>query len=168
MTLDLLFTVLMIAGAVYGYIYIGGVNNATSSELGAAFWPRLILGLMILLLIVNLVTIIVKKNGKAPITGKGVAAFFKSKLFIGMVICAATAFILPWLGFIPTCALFLVAYGILLGEKRPAVLALTAVVATLLLYIIFQGPLAIYLPRGVGFLRSFALAMEGLLALVGF
>lgn len=168
MTLDLLFTVLLLIGSVYMFFYIGAVDNGTASELGAAFWPRLILGIMIVLLVISLIQTIRKKNGKGEFSKESVKAFFKSKLLVGMVICVVTAIVLPILGFIPTCAAFLIAYGILLGEKRPHVLALTAVIASLLLYFVFQGPLAIYLPRGVGFLRSFALMMESLLALVGF
>lgn len=166
MTLDIIFNVLLLAASIYCYIYIGGADNSTATELGAAFWPRLILGLMILLLIIGLVNMIRKKDSKGPISGEAVAAFFKSKLLIGMLICVATAVVLPYIGFIPTSFLFLVAFGILLGERRPHILVLTGVVATLILYIIFQGPLSIFLPRGYGFFRSFALFMEELLTLI--
>ncbi len=166
MTLDLIFSVLLLAGAIYCFIFIGGSDNSTATELGAAFWPRLILGLLILLLVVGLVNMIRKKDGKTPVTGEAVKAFFKSKLLVGMVICIVTAVILPYIGFIPTSFLFLIAFGVLLGEKRPAVLLLTGLVATLILYIVFQGPLSIFLPRGYGFFRSFALMMEELLGLI--
>lgn len=166
MTLDLIFNVVLLIASVYCFIYIGGVDNSTATELGAAFWPRLILGIMIVLLVIGLVNIIRKKNGKAPVTGAAVADFFKSRLLLGMIICAATALILPLIGFIPTSFLFLVAYGILLGEKRPVVLIVTGVAATLILYIIFQGPLSIFLPRGFGFFRSFALMMENVIGLI--
>ena len=58
------------------------------------------------------------------------------------------------------------AYGVLLGERRPVVLLVTGVVATLILYIIFQGPLSIFLPRGYSFFRSFALTMEGFIGMI--
>lgn len=57
-------------------------------------------------------------------------------------------------------------YFVLLGEKRPQMLVITGVVATLVLYIIFQGPLSIFLPRGFGFFRSFALTMESLIGMI--
>ncbi len=166
MTLDLIFNVFLLVFSIYCFIYIGAVDNATATELGAAFWPRLILGIMIVLLVIGLVNLLRKKNGKGAVSGEGVKNFFKGKLFLGMVICAVTALILPVIGFIPTSILFLVAYGILLGEKRPKVLAITGIAATLLLYIIFQGPLSIFLPRGQWFFRNFALAMENLIGMI--
>ena len=166
MTLDILFNVLLLAASIYCFIYIGGADNSTATELGAAFWPRLILGIMIVLLAIGLVNMIRKKDSKVPVDGAAVAAFFKSKLLIGMIICAIAAVILPYIGFIPTSFLFLIAFGVLLGERRPLILVLTGIVATLILYIIFQGPLSIFLPRGYGFFRNFALAMEGFLSLI--
>lgn len=166
MTLDIIFNVALLAFSVYCFFYIGSVDNATATELGAAFWPRLILGIMIVLLVIGLVGILRKKDGKGAVTGEAVAGFFKSKLLVGIIICAVAAVILPTIGFIPTCFLFLIAYGILLGEKRPVVLIVTGVVATLILYIIFQGPLSIFLPRGSGFFRNFALAMENFLSMI--
>ena len=142
------------------------MDNSTATELGAAFWPRLILGIMIVLLVIGLINLLRKKNGKGEFSAESVKGFFKSPLLIGMVICAVTALILPLVGFIPTSILFLVAYGILLGERRPVVLAVTGVVATLVLYIIFQGPLGIFLPRGQMFFRNFALAMVSFISLI--
>jgi len=166
LTLALIFNAVLLAGAVYCFFFIGSVDNATATELGAAFWPRLILGIMIVLLAIGLVNTIRGKGGKGPVTGGAVAGFFKSKLLLGILICTAAALILPKIGFIPTCFLFLIAYGVLLGEKRPVVLIATGVVATLILYIIFQGPLSIFLPRGIGFFRNFALTMENLLGMI--
>ena len=166
LTLDLIFSVVLLIFSIYCFIYIGGADNSTATELGAAFWPRLILGIMIVLLVISLVNMIRKKEGKTPVNGEAVAGFFKSKLLVGMIVCAVTAIILPMVGFIPTSFLFLIAYGVLLGEKRPVVLIITGVVATLILYIIFQGPLGIFLPRGSGFFRNFALTMENLIGMI--
>ena len=166
MTLDLIFNVVLLIASIYCFIYIGGVDNSTSTELGAAFWPRLILGIMIALLAVGLVNMLRKRDGKAPVSGQAVKEFFKSKLLVGMLVCDITALILPMIGFIPTSFLFLVVYGILLGERRPAVLIITGAAATLILYIIFQGPLSIFLPRGYGFFRNFALSMESVIGMI--
>lgn len=156
----------MLVFSVYCFFYIGGADNGTATELGAAAWPRVILALIIILSVVAIVNMVRKKNGKLPVTGEGFSAFLHSKLLIGMVICGVTAFILQYIGFIPTSFLFLIAYGVLLGEKRPVVLIVTGLVATLILYVIFQGPLSIFLPRGFGFFRSFALTMEGFLGMI--
>ena len=52
------------------------------------------------------------------------------------------------------------------GKSDPQVLVITGVAATLILYIIFQGPLSIFLPRGMFFFRNFALMMESLIGLI--
>ena len=166
LTLDLIFSAVLLVFSIYCFFYIGAVDNGTPTELGAAAWPRVILGLMIVLLAIGIVNMIRKKDGKLPVSAEGFQSFLRSKLLIGMVICAVTAFILPYIGFIPTSFLFLVAYGLLLGEKRPVVLIVTGLVATLVLYVIFQGALSIFLPRGFGFFRSFALTMESVLGMI--
>ena len=166
MNLDIIFNIFLLVMSIYCYFYIGASDNSTATELGAAFWPRLILGLMIMLLVICLINLIRKKDGKMSVDAQNAVVFFKSKLMIGIVICAVTAIILPMIGFIPTSALFLIAFGILLGEKRPAVLVITGIVATLILYVVFQGPLSIFLPRGYGFFRNFALAMENILSMI--
>lgn len=165
-TLDLIFSAVLLIFSIYCFFYIGAADNGTATELGAAAWPRVILGLMIILFAYSIFTMVTKKNGKLPVSGEGFKTFLKSKLVLGMVICAITAFILPYLGFIPTSFLFLIAYGVLLGERRPVPLLLTGVVATLIIYVIFQGPLGIFLPRGYGFLRNFALTMESIIGLI--
>ncbi len=152
--------------SVYCFFLVGAESPApTPTELGAAFWPRIILVAMIALLVANIVNYL-KAN---KVTAQGImgevklGAFFKSKLFVGMLIVFFMALVMPYIGFIPSCLLFLVSYGVLLGEKRLPRLILIALIITILLYALFQGPLSIMLPRGEGFFRDFALVCEGLL-----
>lgn len=89
--------------------------------------------------------------------------FFKSKLFIGMVIVVVMSLLYEPVGFMVTCLLFLIAYGYLLGERRPLNLILTSVIITIILYIGFAVLLGVLLPRGqISFLRNFALFVESL------
>jgi uncharacterized membrane protein len=94
----------------------------------------------------------------------GIIHFLKSKLFFGMIMLVAMAFLYEPLGFLVTCLLFMGGYGVLLGEKkRPVRLLISSVVITMLLYIGFSVFLGILLPRGyVPFFRSAALALESL------
>lgn len=164
--MDLIFSILLIVFSIYCFILVGNESPAaTPTELGAAFWPRIILALMIILLVVNTINVIKKmksENGKIAIhiDFKG---FIKSKLFVGMILVATMAIIMQYIGFIPSCFLFLSSYGYLLGEKRIPKLLLFSIVITFVLYIIFQGALDIMLARGVGVFRNFALMIEGLL-----
>lgn len=161
--MDIIFSVLLMAFSAYCYYYVGVKSPAgTATELGAAFWPRIILFLMIVLLIVNIINSVkkMKSEGKTVFGEIKPMEFFKSKLFIGMIIIAAMAAVLPIIGFMPTCFLFLVVYGRLLGEKNYVKLALFSLLITVLLYIIFQGALDIMLARGTGVFRTFARACE--------
>lgn len=167
MGLDLIFSIALTVFSLYCFVIIGANAGATATELGAAFWPRIILGLMIALLLVNIYQTL--KKSKASGGAKesiGLGAFFKSKLFVGIILVAVMALVMDYIGFMATCFLFLIAYGILLGERRVHILLLTGLVATLILYILFQGPLAIMLPRGYGIFRDVALFCEDCLYVV--
>ena len=65
-----------------------------------------------------------------------------------------------------TAILVLFFYGWLLGAKNIPTLAIASVLIALVLYIIFSGMLSVNLPRGVGFLRDFALLLESGVAAV--
>lgn len=168
--LEIIVTVLMIVIAVYLFIQIGSAAGPTAqletlTDLGADFWPRIILALLIILLAVNLIQALKKKkaSGEAVVEKIDVAGFFKSKLFIGMVMVVVMALILPRIGFLPSCLIFLIAYGLLLGDRNYVRLVIVSLVITVVIYCIFQGALDIFLPRGNGPFRDFALAMEKLL-----
>ncbi len=169
MVMELVFNAALLLFCGYAFYYISATTpGSTPTELGAAFWPHIILVLLMLLIAVNIYNLV--KEAKAEEDGKGFnfdkeafAGFFKSKLFVGMLLVAAMALLMDTLGFMLTAALFLMAYGCLLGERSPVKLILTGIIATIILYIIFQGALDIMLPRGIGFLRTFALWVETIL-----
>ena len=80
-----------------------------------------------------------------------------------MVIVVVMSLLYEPVGFMVTCLLFLIAYGYLLGERRPLNLILTSVIITIILYIGFAVLLGVLLPRGqISFLRNFALFVESL------
>lgn len=164
--MDLLFSIFLTVFSVYCFFLVGAQSPApTATELGAAFWPRIILVAMIALLIANIVkSFKAHKASSEKISSEfKFAEFFKSKLFVGMLLVFIMALLMPYIGFIPVCFLFLMAYGALLGERRWLRLILISLFVTILLYVIFQGPLSIMLARGVGVFREFALICEGFL-----
>jgi hypothetical protein len=138
------------------------------NELGAEQWPQLLLILLMIAIAYNIFKFF-KTHKKEAIAGAfadflpGVLRFLKSKLFKGMVIVVVMALLYEPLGFVMTSVLFLVSYGILLGERRPLALALSSIGIMLLLYIGFSVFLGVMLPRGyIPFLRNFALFLESL------
>lgn len=131
-------------------------------------WPKAIIILLEICLLINVIQVIKKNKGKESFTMgaflKSIPTFFKSKLFVGIVILAVASLILEPLGFMVTAILTLFAYGALLGEKNYARLCICSICITLFLYICFSGLLSVNLPRGtVSFLRNFALTLEGIM-----
>lgn len=131
-------------------------------------WPKVIIGLIVLCLVINIIKIIRKNKGNEEFNLKSFWAnslqFFKSKMFLGMLILAAASLVLETLGFVVTAFLILFLYGLLLGEKKFWRLLIVSVALALLLHIIFSGLLDVTLPRGtIPFLRNFALWLENLI-----
>ena len=132
-------------------------------------WPKVIIILLEICLIINVMRIIRKNKGKEDFTLKAFAAtipnFLKSKMFRGIAILFGASLVLETLGFMVTAILVLFLYGWLLGETKFVRLAIASVCIALGLYIFFSGMLSVNLPRGtVGFLRDFALFLESVVA----
>ena len=132
-------------------------------------WPKVIIILLEICLIINIIQIIKRNKGKEEFTLKyfvsTIPGFFKSKMFLGIIILTAASLLLETLGFVVTAVLVLFAYGALLGEKNFVRLGIASVIIALVLYIVFSGLLSVNLPRGtIGFLRDFALFLESIVA----
>ena len=132
-------------------------------------WPKVIIILLLICLVLNIFQIIKKNKGKDTFTLKyflsTVPNFFKSKMFRGILILAIASVVLETLGFMVTAILLLFSYGMLLGETKLVRLAIASVCIALGLYIFFSGMLSVNLPRGtVGVLRNFALFLESIVA----
>ncbi len=132
-------------------------------------WPKVIIILLEICLIINIIQIIRKNKGKEDFNLKAFVAtipgFFKSKMFLGIIILTVASVLLETLGFVVTAILVLFAYGALLGEKNYVRLGIASVIIALVLYMIFSGLLSVNLPRGtIGFLRNFALFLESIVA----
>lgn len=130
-------------------------------------WPKAIIILLEICLLINIIKIIRKNKGKENFTFaafvKTIPEFIKSKLFIGIAILTVASFILEPLGFIVTSFLVLLSYGWLLGARKYGQLVIASVAITFILYIVFSGMLSVNLPRGtIGFLRNFALFLESI------
>ena len=134
-------------------------------------WPKTIIILLEICIIINIIQIIKKNKGNPDFSlgafAKSIPDFLKSKLFLGIVIMVAASFMLETVGFIVTALSVLFFYGMLLGEKNIVRLLIAAVCITLVLYIVFSGMLSVNLPRGtISFLRNFALWLESIVAAV--
>lgn len=169
MAIELIVNILLLILSIFCFVYVGTtMPTSAASELGAEQWPQALLVILVLALCWNLRNYF-KRNDKKDVALAfqqflpDVLKFLKSKLFIGMIILMVMAQIYEPLGFITTSLLFLISYGLLLGQRRPLVLILSSVIITLLLYIGFSVFLGVMLPRGfVPFLREMALFFESI------
>lgn len=167
MAIDLFFNLLLFL--FFGYCMVDSfklVNLPGADPMGSAMWPQIILALLLVCLLVNMRNII-KKNKAEPdkvekLNLQTIKKFFTSKLFIGMVLAVALAVLMEPLGFIITCALFVMGYGVLLGMRKYLQLGLLSVGISFLLFFLFSKGLSIMLPRGIGFIRNFTLMLESI------
>lgn len=174
MVIELIVNLLLLGFSVFCFFYVGAtMPKSAASDLGAEQWPQALLILLTISISYNIYKFF-KTHKKEDIAaafqdfGPGVVRFFKSKLFIGMLILVGMALAYEPVGFLTTSFVFLIAYGVLLGERRPLVLGLSALVITMILYIGFAVFLGVMLPRGnIGFLRSMALYLESIVQMLG-
>ncbi|MDR0376559.1 MAG: tripartite tricarboxylate transporter TctB family protein, partial [Spirochaetaceae bacterium] len=151
MALELIVNILQLVLSGICFWYVGATMPVSpENELGAEQWPQMLLVLLMIAIVYNIFKFF-KAHKKEAVAAAfadffpGVLRFLKSKLFIGMVIVMAMALVYEPLGFVMTCLLFLVSYGILLGERRPVVLAVSSLGIMLLLYIGFSVFLGVML-----------------------
>ena len=167
MALELIVNSILFAASVFTFWYVGAtMPKSPANELGAEQWPQWLLVCLMIAIAYNIYSFF-KKNRKEDITASfadffpGIGRLVKSKLFIGMILLVLMSVVYEPLGFITTCFLFMIGYGILLGAKKIVPLLITSFVIMLVLYIGFSVFLGVMLPRGyIPFLRSIAYFFE--------
>lgn len=165
MALELLFNGGLFIFLIYCFIYIGRVEaDINPGILDAVEWPRILLGILIVLIALNMINIFRKrKEGETFKIEFNIKGIFKSKLLIAVVFLLVYAYSLDYIGFIPASLLLFLSYSRLLGQKSIKVLVASSIISIAVLYIIFNSMLGIMLPRGMGMFRSFALFLERLI-----
>ena len=170
MVIELIVNILLLGFCIFCFGYVGATMPVSAvNELGAEQWPQGILILLILAILWNIFKFFrVHKTAEVAEAFKefpgDVVGFFKSKLFIGMVLVVIMALAYEPVGLMVTCFAFLMAYGLLLGQRNIALLVGTSLLITVILYVGFSVFLGVLLPRGnISFLRDFALFVESLI-----
>ncbi len=171
MALQLIVNLLLLAGCIGFFVNVSTtMPHSPANELGAEQWPQAILVLLMLAICFNLYRYF-KTNKKEDIAAAfrdfvpSIGRLLKSRLFAGMALVVVMALMYEPVGFLVTCLLFLISYGLLLGQRNIPVLLLTSVLITVILYIGFSVMLGVMLPRGqFPPLRNFALFIESLVS----
>jgi len=126
--------------------------------MGPSFWPRFLLGGLILLsgiISVGVIRRIMKEKawGESLMTmDPGKVRFFAA---IGLSI--AYLVLLPVLGFIAITPVFMIAFMLLLGEKSKGWIIGVSIAMTAIIVVLFTKAMYVPLPRGVWLFREFSL-----------
>lgn len=174
MAFAILFDLILIGLAGYCFVYEHNAAMSTTytDPLGTAFWPELLLTLLIIFLVINIIQIYRgtprEERNLSALKAISPEKIIKSKFTWGIILLIVYSLLLPVTGFLLTSFLMSVGMAYCLGEKRPHVLIIFAFLAVVLIFIIFFRGMGIQLPRGtVPFLRDFALTIESFLRNIG-
>jgi len=133
-------------------------------EVGSGFWPLLSLGvtttLSLVWLLKNLRQYSREKgtSAEAPPSPEAVVEAWQRRRKIALCSLCLLVYIIiiPWIGFILSTILFILAFVLALEEKRKSVLIVSPLMITAVIMIIFAKFITIPLPKGVGMFAEFS------------
>jgi hypothetical protein len=158
---ELIFSLLIFAGSLVLYGVTGSFGSGSvmqGGQMGPAFWPRFILGAIILLsgtVSVGIIRRITKEKGWSEslmTLDRGKVRFFAA---IGLSVAYLT--LLQIVGVIAITPLFMIAFMLLLGEKSKGWILGVSIAMTAVIVILFTKAMYVPLPRGVWLFREFSL-----------
>lgn len=158
---ELIFSLLIFVGSLALYWVTGSFGERTTllgAQMGPAFWPRFLLGALILMTgIVSVGTI--RKIIKEKAWGESLMTMDRGKVrfFAAIGLGVAYLFLLPVLGFIAITPLFMIAFMVLLGEKSKGWIIGVSISMTAVIVVLFTKAMYVPLPRGVWLFREFSL-----------
>ena len=162
MGIELIVNIAMLAGAIFCFWNVGQdippppVRGAMSADI----WPRMLLAGLIVALVFNIRA--VYKANAHPDADKEIAVkeFFSAKFIAAAIILVIYSLMLDYTGFLVTTFFFFIVFAFLIGLRKPGQLILGSVVATVLMYVVFQLGLQVMLPRGTGVFREANIWLE--------
>jgi putative tricarboxylic transport membrane protein len=132
-------------------------------EVGSGFWPLLSLAASTLLSVIWLISNVLKyarQQGKSTedSTPEDNAAAWSRRRKVGLSLACLLVYIvaLPWIGFIVSSVLFILAFVLVLDERRKSVLIISPVLIPAVIIIVFGKFITMPLPKGVGVFAAFS------------
>ena len=134
-----------------------------SGEVGSGFWPVMslvaCLGLSVAWLIMTVVES--RKAGEksaATTSSEETAATWERRRKVGLSMSCLFLYIVvtPWIGFVLSTFLFVIAFAVSLGERRRWVLAVSPFLVTAMFVAIFAKFIRIPFPKGAGIFAAFS------------
>ena len=128
-------------------------------EMGSGFWPILVLAMALILSGLLLGTSFYKyQEGKrtppsapgAPGEGTMELKSGRKKFALTVIFLLLYILVMPWAGFIASTGIYVFVFILALGERRKPVLAISPILVTAMVVVVFVKFLSIPLPKGVG------------------
>ena len=156
---DLIFSVLIFLGSAVLYWVTGTFEGHDAyGKLGPAYWPRFLLGcLMVLGAFVSICTIVRISREKAWDESLMTLDPGKVRFFVAIALIVFYLILLKILGFIIMTPLFMIAFMVLLGEKSRGWMIGISLGMTASIVVLFTKAMYVPLPRGEWLFRSFSL-----------
>ncbi|MBE0557446.1 MAG: tripartite tricarboxylate transporter TctB family protein [Proteobacteria bacterium] len=158
---ELVFSVLIFIASLLLYWVTGSFGTGTvlqGSQMGPAFWPRLLLGAMILLS--GIVSVgLIRRIAREKAWGEALLAMDRGKVrfFAAIGLSVAYLALLPVVGFIAITPVFMIAFMVLLGEKSKGWIIGVSIAMTAVIVVLFTKAMYVPLPRGEWLFREFSL-----------
>ena len=174
MIYELLFSgaLFVFAGYCLFYITTTVAVSTVSDPLGSAFWPQILLVLLMITLALNIYNLLKKVPKDAdifePIKRFDLKSALTNPMFLGAAGLLVYAALLNTTGFLLTSFVLCMYFCYILGERRLWVLPAFSFVTVVVLFLMFYKGMGIQMPRGtITFLRNFALFVEKMLRSIG-
>jgi putative tricarboxylic transport membrane protein len=127
-------------------------------EMGSGFWPILILALASVLSAILLVSPLMKrkekggKDAEEPSSPESIASRKRARRIVvsSSVATLVYIFAMQWVGFALATLFYVLAFIVILGERRKWVLIFSPVLVTVFILVVFSKFIAIPFPRGIG------------------
>lgn len=154
---ELVFSLLIFAAALVLFWETGSFAKP-DTLMGPSFWPRLVLGALIVLTGIASVGTM-RKVARSQAAAEPWLALDRGKIrfFAALGLGAAYLLLMPWLGFILSTPLFMIAFMLLLGEQSKGWMAGVSIVMTAVIIILFTKAMYVPLPRGQWLFRQISL-----------
>lgn len=154
---ELVFSILLLVAALFLFWETGSFEKPNAT-MGPSFWPRMILGAIILLAGIASVETI-REIARTRAWGSPFVAMDRKILRFLAALALGVAYLslMPVLGFILTTPAFMIAFMLLLGEKNPGWILGVSIAMTAVIVILFTKAMYVPLPRGAWLFRQFSL-----------
>lgn len=176
--IDALISIAISLGAILFLVTSGqyaGVRTATSDP-GAAFWPRVVLVVILLSSIVNLIHIFRENDilGSSSVfslpskrlksvTSPSDYSNENKKYLASIIMMIGYIALLTYLGFLVTTTILLSLLAWVLGYQSVWKVSLFGISVSVLVFILFRNLMNIALPYGVGIFRELGVIVGGLI-----